>query len=113
MAAGTSYSVFRGAQQVTETTFEYDDDGMLLSSVSVAESVWTDQDRGLLLALLAERRDTCSECGHPMSQCRDPKTAGTWRVVEGVCQPTRVAQAVAENNARDKKRGVVLSTRRI
>ena len=47
-----------------------------------------------------------------MSVCRDPATAGKWTVVQTVCQPTRIAQAEAENVAKSKKRGVVLSTRR-
>lgn len=81
-------------------------------TVTVAEPEWSDVDRGLLLALLAEQRETCSSCGHPMSACRDPKTAGSWQVVEDVCQPTRVAQAAAENAAGSKRRGVVLMTRR-
>jgi len=69
---------------------------------------WSDVDRGLLLALLAERAAVCSLCGHPMSECRDPKTAGTWQVLQEVCQPSRVAQAVAE----EAGRGVVLTTKR-
>jgi hypothetical protein len=73
---------------------------------------WDETDRGLLLALLAEQAETCSMCGHQTSQCRDPKTAGSWQVVQEVCQPSRVAQAVAENLAETKTRGVQLSTRR-
>ena len=46
-------------------------------------------DRGLVLALLAERADACPMCGHPMSQCRDPRTAGSWEVVPGTCEPDR------------------------
>lgn len=105
------YSEFIGAQTTTETTYEYDRD-RLIRSVSVAEPRWTDFDRGLLLALVAERSDTCSQCGHPMSQCRDKSTAGHWTVVEDVCQPSRVAQAVAQDIARTNRRGVVLKTRR-
>lgn len=81
--------------------------------MTTSEPRWTDADRGLLLALLAERRETCAQCGHPMSQCRDKNTAGKWQVIEDVCQPTRVAQAEAENIGKSKRRGVVLSTRRI
>ena len=66
-------------------------------------------DRGLVLALLAERADACPMCGHPMSQCRDPRTAGSWEVVPGTCEPSRVAQAVMEDN---KRRGLVVMTRR-
>jgi hypothetical protein len=82
--------------------------------VTVTEPRWTDLDRGLLLALLAEQRETCSECGHPMSQCRDPKTAGHWEVIRAICEPSRIAQAEASNlaEAKTKQRGVVLSTRR-
>jgi hypothetical protein len=69
-------------------------------------------DRGLLLALLAERADICSLCGHPMSQCRDRSTEGSWQVVEDICQPSRIAQAAAENLAEQKRRGVVLLTKR-
>ena len=105
------YSEFLGAQVLTETTYEYED-GLLVRSVSTDEPRWTEFDRGLLLALLAERRETCSQCGHPMSQCRDKSTAGTWQVLEDVCQPTRVAQAVAKDIARTGRNGVVLSTRR-
>lgn len=66
-----------------------------------------------MLALLAERAEKCPQCGHPMSVCRDPRTAGTWRVIEEICQPSRVAQAVAENAAAAKRRGVVFKTARI
>jgi len=66
-----------------------------------------------LLALLAERAEICSSCGHPMSQCRDRSTEGSWQVVEDVCQPSRVAQAAAENLAESKRRGVVLLTKRV
>jgi hypothetical protein len=105
------YSEFIGGQGVTETTYEYEGD-LLVRAVTVAEPRWTDTDRGLLLALLAERRETCSQCGHPMSQCRDKKTAGTWQVITDVCYPTQVAQARARDIAKEGRNGVVLSTRR-
>ena len=82
---------------------------MLLRSVTDPE--WTEVDRGLVLALLAERNDTCNLCGHPMSVCRDKSTAGRWTVVEDVCQPTRVAQAKAEDAAKARKRGISFATR--
>jgi len=94
---------------VLSRTVETDD-----GPVTITESVWTEQDRGLLLALLAEQRETCPVCQHQMSVCRDPKTAGTWQVIESVCQPGRVMAAHAENAAESKKprRGVVLGSRR-
>lgn len=75
----------------------------------MTEPEWSELDRGLVLALLAERAETCKMCGHPMSVCRDPKTAGTWLVTEEICQPSRVAQATAEQS---KTRGVVFHTHR-
>jgi transcription elongation factor Elf1 len=62
--------------------------------------------------LLAERAETCPECGHPKSVCRDRKTAGTWTVVEEVCQPSVVAQVKAEQIHEAKQRGRVIMTRR-
>jgi len=62
-----------------------------------------------VLALLAERAETCSMCGHPMSVCRDPRTAGTWTVLRDTCYPSQVAQAVMEDG---RRRGEVIMTRR-
>jgi MinD superfamily P-loop ATPase len=74
---------------------------------------WDDTDRGLVLALLEERAETCSSCGHPTSVCRDHNTAGHWDVVEDTCEASRVAEAVMENNvkAEVKRRGLIVSTR--
>lgn len=85
---------------------------MLVSSTT--ESVWSEQDRGLLLALLAEQKDTCSDCGHQLSVCRDPKTQGTWQVVESVCEARRVMAAHHENKVKAKHpmRGVHIGSRR-
>ena len=76
--------------------------------------MWTDEDRALLLALLAEQKETCSTCGHPMSICRDPKTAGTWSIVETICQPGRIIAAHVENAAKagNPMRGVLVGSRR-
>jgi hypothetical protein len=73
-------------------------------------AAWPVEDRAAVLALREEQAEVCEHCGHPRSQCRDPKTAGQWSVVTEVCQPSRVAQAVAEDNS--KTRGVVVLTRR-
>jgi hypothetical protein len=107
-----SYSQFRGSAATSETTYEYDDAGLLVRSVTVSEPDWTEADRGLVLALLEERAGACGSCGHPLSECRDPKTAGTWEVIEDICQPSRVAQAVSEDLSASKRRGIVLMTRR-
>ena len=81
--------------------------------VTVTESVWTEHDRALLIALLAEQRETCPSCGHPMSLCRDPRTAGRWQVVTSICEATRVREAQAHNLAEAKRptRGLHLGAR--
>lgn len=84
----------------------------MVRSVTTAEADWSGLDRGLVLALLAEQAETCSNCAHPMTECRDAATAGQWEVVDEVCQPSRVAEAVLENAMKAKRRGVVVSTRR-
>lgn len=84
---------------------------MLVRSTAVTESEWTELDRDLLLALRAEQAETCSMCGHPLSVCRDPNRR--WTVKEDICQPSRVAQAMAENAREAGKRGVVLLTQEV
>jgi hypothetical protein len=106
------YSRFCGEPASTETRFEYSRKGRLIRSVAVSEPDWSDLDRGLVLALLEERAETCSMCGHPMSECRDPRTAQKWLVDEQICQPSRIAQAASENAQERKARGVVIMTRR-
>lgn len=106
------YTIFRGAPKVSETEHEYNKRGRLVRTVTTAEPEWGDLDRGLVLALLAEQREICPLCHHPMSVCRDPKTAGTWEVAEEICQPSRVSQAAAENVRESNRRGVVVMTRR-
>jgi hypothetical protein len=107
------YSIFCGAPKVSETIYEHHR-GLLVRTVTTTEPDWTDYDRGLVLALLAEQKDTCPSCGHLMSVCRDPATAGTWHVREEICQPSRILQAVAEDVAKSKpkRRGVMLASRR-
>lgn len=100
-----------GAPKVSETTYEYAGDH-LVRSVTLTEPDWSEMDRALLLALLEEQAETCPSCGHLMSECRDPRTAGRWQVTEEVCQPSRVTQAAAESVNEAGKRGVLLKTRR-
>ena len=64
------------------------------------------------MALIAEEEETCPLCGHPISVCRDRKTAGTWTVVQETCFPSQVAEVQQENNSKAHVRGAVISTRR-
>lgn len=92
--------------------YEYGSDGRTARTFATTDPEWTDLDRGLVLALLAEQAETCVSCGHPISECRDPETRGMWTVVEETCWPSVVAQATAQNVHEAKRRGVMLATRR-
>ena len=72
---------------------------------------WTDLDRGVALARMLNQREICSQCGHPISLCRDRKTAGKWKVEHGICQASKAADVVAKKVAESKVAGVVISTR--
>jgi hypothetical protein len=76
--------------------------------VTTTESRWTDEDRSLLLALLAEEHDECRECGHPRDVSTDRRTQGTWRVHRRVCEACRILEAEVGNDAEAKspKRGM-------
>lgn len=76
----------------------------------MAEPGWSEDDRALVLALLEEQQETCSMCGHLVSECRDPRTGGHWQVVTEICEPGRVALAFAEDNR--EARGLHVYTRR-
>lgn len=77
------------------------------------EPEWSDEDRGWLLAYLQERAEVCSGCGHPLDECRDPKTAGRWQIVVSQCEACRIAEADADNRAESKSRsrGLYVGTR--
>lgn len=77
------------------------------------EPEWTDEDRGLVLAWLAERDETCPGCRQPLDECRDPKTAGTWTPVEETCQACLVQEAATDNaNEGTRRRGLYLGVTR-
>ena len=82
--------------------------------MTTREPRWTDLDRAYVRALLEYRADTCKSCGHQMSECQDPKTAGSWQVLTHVCEPSRVVEATLDNARSEdrKQRGVMYATRR-
>jgi hypothetical protein len=67
--------------------------------VTEREPLWTDEDRAWLQAYLAELDEVCPGCGNPLDECRDPRTARTWRVITDTCQACLVAEAEADNRA--------------
>lgn len=97
-----------------EVVEHYDAAGNLTGrSVITRPSPWTDEDRGWLLALRAEERETCKGCGHPLDVCRDPRTAGTWTPQTEICQACVIAEAEAENQQEGgRRRGVYIGVAR-
>lgn len=76
--------------------------------MTTADPLWTDEDRDLLIALLAEERDECAGCGHPLEVSTDRKTQQTWQVHRRTCEACRVLEAEVDNDleAKTRKRGV-------
>lgn len=95
---------------VRETTTYVYDDGRVVSSTTVRDPAWTDEDRGWLLALIGEEADTCSGCGHPASETRDPALMYQWRLVERKCWACVVLEADADARAESKTKDRGLKT---
>jgi hypothetical protein len=72
------------------------------------DPLWTDEDRNLLLALLAEEREECEGCGWPLEISTDPKTQRTWTVHRTTCEACRILAVEVSNDAESKRphRGV-------
>jgi hypothetical protein len=81
------------------TRYEYDEYDRLTAAVTEREPEWLDDDREWLLALLAEQRNTCSGCGHPVDISHDPDTAKTWRLQTSTCQACLVLDMDRHNAA--------------
>jgi hypothetical protein len=90
----------------------YDENGRLVSSTTVHAPDWSDEDRGWVLAFMADQDDICSGCGHYISECRDPNTMGQWSPREVTCEACRILQAAADNVAESHARGVYIGTYR-
>lgn len=92
------------------TTYVRGVDGLIVSSTTVGEPEWGDDDRGWLLALLAEDADTCSGCGHPNSETSDPASMHQWRLVQRKCWACVVLEADADARAESKTKDRGLKT---
>jgi hypothetical protein len=67
--------------------------------VTVREPGWLDEDRGYLLALMAEESEVCPGCSQPLDECRDKKTARTWEVVTDTCWACMPLQVVMQDQS--------------
>lgn len=75
-AWGVSRRRFLGWEPKRLTTYEHDDDGRLVRSVTEVEPEWTDKERAWAFALIEEEADTCSGCGQLLSETTRPEAEG-------------------------------------
>jgi len=80
-----SLSRFYGEEPDTTTTYEYDDDGRLISSVSVRDPEWSDQDRGIAAALFDIEAARCPGCGGDLTETTVETPGRGWDVEHKKC----------------------------
>lgn len=86
-----------------ETTSHTYTDGLLVESVTVRESEWSDIDRMLIRALLAYRADLHS-CGHPLSETALPLPAGEkWVAQYTICRACDAMEKAQEKQRKADK----------
>jgi len=66
-------SILLGRQRKSVTTYEYDENGRLVRSVTVHDPEWTEEDYGWAAAEESNRAALCpGGCGHPLEETIDP-----------------------------------------
>ncbi|MCC5574472.1 hypothetical protein IMZ11_02300 [Microtetraspora sp. AC03309] len=101
MAVAQTYRLPRdiilGRELRSVTTYEYDDDGRLVRSVTVHENPWDAQNVGWAVAKMAEDADRCPGCRMSLSETtamRDGEPAHSYHVdIPRVC---RACEALAK-----------------
>lgn len=73
-------SRLHGREPRQVTTYEYDDTGRLVRSVTVREPEWTERDLAEATALLALEAETCPGCGQPISESTHPDAEDGYEV---------------------------------
>lgn len=90
-----------GRQRVSVTTYEYDDAGRLVRSITVHDAEWTDDDRACAQARRRNEADRCPGCGLPMSETTDAKNMGGYEAPYPVqcfaCTPLEKRKAEYED----------------
>lgn len=57
---------------------------------------WSSEDRGAVLALVVEGWDSCSGCGHPLSETTPEHASGQYTLDEVLCAGCEVLAAAAK-----------------
>lgn len=72
-AWGVSHRRFCGWEPRRVTTFEYDDAGRVVRSVTVTEPEWDDEQRELVYALAQYEASLCPGCGGDLAETTSPE----------------------------------------
>lgn len=78
-AWGVSHKRFCGWEPRTVTTYEYDEGGRLVRSVTVTEREWDDDQRELAYGLARWEASLCPGCGGDLAETTDPSAEYAWR----------------------------------
>jgi len=75
------------------------------------EPKWLDEDRAWAVALVSEENETCAGCGHPLSECTDPRNEFGYDGTAWRCHACTAKDKAAERY-RDAAPGLYLTVRR-
>lgn len=71
-------SVLLGRRRRAVTTYQYDQTGRLVRSVTVWDPEWTPQDVAWAQAYAEEQAARCPGCGQPLDESTDPANEGAY-----------------------------------
>lgn len=80
-AWGVSHRRFCGLEPATTTTYEYDDAGRLVRSVTRPEPEWDDEQREMAYALARWEASLCPGCGGDLAETTSPEAEHGYRRV--------------------------------
>jgi hypothetical protein len=95
MVVASKYGIPRsqllGREPAQITTYEYDDSGSVIRSITTCEPRWTDEDLAWAVAWILEQADRCPGCSLPLSETtamQNGRPAHKYRV-----EPPRICRA--------------------
>jgi hypothetical protein len=95
---------------VETTTYEYDDRGLVVRSVTTREPEWTEEDRAEVLALALYRSELCPLHGGPLEECTSHYDTGPDFKVDRIrCRATDELMAEQATTKLDRPGAVLWS----
>lgn len=99
-----------GREPTSTTSYEYDDTGRVVRSVTVREPEWTALDTAELLALQLYRQGLCPLHGGPLADCTSSEDTGPQFAVRAVrCRAEDELIAAQQATNRDRPGAVLWS----